>query len=231
MQRPEKSEYAPYYHQYIEQVPRGDILDYLEQQRNIFSARLAEIPEERGGHRYAAGKWSVKEVVGHVIDIERVFLYRALSFARADAGPIPGVEQDDWVAAAGFDARTLQSLREEFHHLRSSGIVLLCSFDEATSLRRGIASGCEFTVRAIPYVLAGHLDHHARVLEEPAVEEQFPIEEEPELAADETPQLEGGMPMEEQGEPDLEVEIPGEEAPPDMEEPGVELPEGAENPP
>jgi hypothetical protein len=166
MQRPQKDEYAPYYHQYIEKVPQGDVLAYLEQQRNAFSARLAETPAGKGDHRYAEGKWSVKEVVGHVIDIERVFLYRALSFARGDAGPIPGVEQDDWVAGAGFDARTMESLREEFHHLRSSGLVLLRSFDEATSLRRGIASGCEFTVRAIPYILAGHLDHHERVLEE-----------------------------------------------------------------
>jgi hypothetical protein len=166
MQRPERDEYAPYYARYIDLVPQGDILSYLEQQRNAFSARLAEIPSDKAEHRYAEGKWSVKEVVGHVIDMERVFLYRALSFARADAGPIPGVEQDDWVAAAGFDRRTLESLREEFHHLRSSGIVMLRSFDEATSVRRGVASGCEFTVRAIPYVLAGHLDHHARVLEE-----------------------------------------------------------------
>ena len=166
MQRPKSDEYAPYYGRYIDKVPDGDIIAYLEQQRNAFSARLVEIPSEKGNLRYAEGKWSVKEVVGHVIDVERAFLFRALTFARADRGPIPGLEQDDWVAAANFDARTMESLREEFHHLRSSGIAMLRSFDEAALLRRGIASDCEFSVRAIPYILAGHLDHHARVLEE-----------------------------------------------------------------
>lgn len=166
MERPERSEYVDYYHQYIERVPDGDIVATLESQRDEFVSRLRSIPEERGGYRYAEGKWSIREVVGHVIDTERVFGYRALAFARGDKTPLPAFEQDDYVARANFDERTLADLADEFEGLRTSLIVLFRSFDDDVWMRSGTASGFEFTTRAVPWILAGHLQHHAAVLGE-----------------------------------------------------------------
>jgi hypothetical protein len=166
MERPDRSEYVDYYHQYISRVPDGDIVGILEAQRDEFVARLRSIPEERGDHRYAEGKWTVKEVVGHVVDAERVFGVRSLAFARGDKTPLPAFEQDDYVARANFGARTIADLADEFESLRTSLVILFRSFDDDIWMRRGTASGFEFTTRVVPWVIAGHLMHHAAVLEE-----------------------------------------------------------------
>jgi hypothetical protein len=166
MQRPARGEYADYYHQYIEKVGDGDIGDILEAQRQDFVSRVKGIPAALGDHRYAEGKWSVKEVVGHVIDVERVFGYRMMAFARGDKTPLPSMEQDEYAAGGKFGARTLEDLAEEFSHLRSSHLTLIRSLDDEVSARTGTASGFEFTVRAIAYVLAGHAEHHLGVLAE-----------------------------------------------------------------
>ncbi len=164
--RPDPNECEEYYRLYIDQVPEGDVLEILEGQLATTLTVLRAIDEEQGNYRYAPGKWSIKELLGHVVDIERVFAMRALAFARKDPGSWPGLEQDDYVDAANFDQRTVADLACEFEHLRRSNIVLFRSFDADTALRRGIASGFEFTVRAVVYIIAGHEIHHRRVLQE-----------------------------------------------------------------
>lgn len=166
MLRPDRSEYADYYHGYIARVPDGDIVETLEAQRRDAGSFLLSVPEGRGGYRYAEGKWTLKDVIGHVVDAERVFGFRALAFARRDPAAIPGMEQDDYVAAGRFAARSLESLREEFDGLRRSHVALFGSFDDGTWSRRGTASGVDFTVRAVAWILAGHAFHHLAVIRE-----------------------------------------------------------------
>src|SRR5690242_19384250 len=122
--RPQSTEYAPYYDRYISKVPDGDIIALLDRGLNEALTVIRNIPEERGSYRYAEGKWSIKEVIGHVIDGERVFTYRALRFGRNDPTPLPGFEQDDFIKGANFDKRTLKDLAEEYEHVRRSTIAL-----------------------------------------------------------------------------------------------------------
>ena len=166
MAKPESSEYAAYFGRYIGEAPDGDILDLLKEQRGAFAGFLATIGEERAGFRYEPGKWSVKEVVGHVVDTERIFGCRALAIARGEQTPLPSFEQDEYVAQADFDSRTLASLADEFEGLRRSHIELFGSFGDGAWTRRGVASGNEVTVRAIAWILAGHLIHHESVIRE-----------------------------------------------------------------
>lgn len=164
--RPASSEYASYYDRYVSKVPQGDILTLLKQQKSETLKLLAGIPEERGAYRYAEGKWSIKEVLGHIIDAERIFAYRALRFGRGDTSELPGFEQDDYVKYAGSDSRTLADLTTEYQHVRDSTISLVASFDEAAFSRTGVASQNPITVRALLYVIAGHELHHLAVLKE-----------------------------------------------------------------
>ena len=166
MKHPQTSEYHEYYGTYIEQVPEGNILQILEQENKATARLLSGIAEEHAGYRYAPDKWSIKEVVGHLIDTERVFGYRALSIARADPAELPSMEQDDWTMASNADKRTLQELTLEFVAARHSHVALFESFDSEMWGRVGIASGYEFTVRTFPYILAGHEIHHRKVLME-----------------------------------------------------------------
>ena len=166
MTRPEANECAPYYHTYISQVPEGDIIEILGKQLEETVHLLKDIGEEKALYRYAPDKWSVKELIGHVIDAERVFAYRALNIARNDQSELPGMEQDDYVKFAKFDDLPLTDLLEEFRHVRQANIFLFKSFDEEMQMRKGIASGCEFTVRTFPYIIAGHEKHHQNVLKE-----------------------------------------------------------------
>jgi uncharacterized damage-inducible protein DinB len=164
--RPAGSEHAPYHHLYIDRVPHGDIVDTLEKQLESTLSILANVDEQKALYRYAPGKWSLKEVVGHVVDTERIFAYRALRFARGDDTPLPGVEQDDLVARAGFDRRTLASIVEEFRHLRQSNTALFRSFDEGALSCAGTASGMQVSVRALLFIIAGHELHHMAVIRE-----------------------------------------------------------------
>ena len=164
--RPHADEYAPFYATYINAVPEGDLLRLLEDHAADLLGLLRTFGEARGGERYAPGKWSVKEVVGHMADTERVFAYRALRFARADATPLPGFEQNGYVEAAGFDRRTLADLAEEFADVRKATIKLLASFGEAALVRSGVASGYAMSVRAAAWALAGHERHHVGILRE-----------------------------------------------------------------
>ncbi len=166
IERPEDSEYAPYYGNYVSLVPPGDVLRILEDQVRDTGALLRAITGDRAGYRYAPGKWSTKDVVGHVIDTERIFAYRALRFARADITPLPGYEQDDYVANGGFDQRGLADLAAELEHLRRANLLMFGGLDSSALLRRGLANGVEFTVRSLIYIIAGHERHHVRVLRE-----------------------------------------------------------------
>jgi len=164
--RPRPGEYAPYYERYISQIDGEDILSTLDQQRRQMLLLLSCREEEEGDFRYAPEKWSAKEVLGHICDTERVFAYRALRIARADATPLEGFEQDDYVRNGGFMQRPLSDLVEEFIAVRRATISLLRNLDEPAWLRRGIANKSEVTVRALAYIIAGHELHHRRILEE-----------------------------------------------------------------
>ncbi|MDZ7362375.1 MAG: DinB family protein [candidate division KSB1 bacterium] len=162
--RPEPTEYAPYYGKYIELVPAGDLIDALIQQMNDMLALLRGLSEAQAETRYEPGKWSIKEVLGHLIDTERVMSYRALRIARADETPLPGFEQDDYVRAANFDARSLPNLLEEYLGVRGATVALFRNFDAATIARGGTANNVPVTVRALAYIIAGHERHHVQVL-------------------------------------------------------------------
>ncbi|MDB4878952.1 MAG: hypothetical protein JWL60_398 [Gemmatimonadetes bacterium] len=165
--RPEPSEYASFYAGYVAAVPSGeDVLAVLGAQGAALQAALARLPEERGGHRYAEGKWSVREVVGHLIDAERIFTYRALRIARGDATPLPGFDENRYVAAAGSDARAMADLLAELLAVRAGTTALFTSLPDAAWRRVGVASEREISVRALAYVAAGHVAHHLRILRE-----------------------------------------------------------------
>lgn len=162
--RPSEDEYAPMYAGYVRRVPEGDLRGALRAQLGTTLALLRTIGESRGDHRYAPEKWTIKEVIGHVIDTERVMAYRALRVGRGDATPLPGFEQDDYVPNGNFGQRSIAGLAEELEVVRRSTIMLFQHFDEAALVRRGTASGAPVTPRAIAYVIAGHELHHVDIL-------------------------------------------------------------------
>lgn len=164
--RPTPAEYAPYYAQYIAKLPEGNILDVLQSQNRLTLQWLAAAGEARGDFRYAPGKWSLKQVIGHLCDTERVFAYRALVFARSDRSPLPSMEQDDYVQHSNFDRRTLGSIAEEFASIRAATLSLFQSIEGDMWMRRGTANNVEFTVRAMPYIIGGHELHHMGVVRE-----------------------------------------------------------------
>lgn len=163
--RPESNEYAPYYHKYVSLVPDGDILVTLEKQSSDTVALLSP-REAAGDFRYAVGKWSVKEMLGHVIDSERVFSYRAMRIARNDKTPMEGFEQDDYVQYGPFGQSSLTALLEEFTSVRKATLPLFRALDEAAWTRRGVANNHDVTVRALAYIIAGHELHHRQIVAE-----------------------------------------------------------------
>lgn len=164
--RPEPNEYAAYYEKYISLVPGNDIAGALESQRVQTIQLFAGRSEREGNFRYAADKWTVKEVLGHMTDTERIFTYRALRIARGDKTPLPGFEQDDFVRNGGFGERPLASLADEFAQVRGASLALFKSFAQDAWMRRGTASDKEVSVRALAYMTAGHELHHRQILEE-----------------------------------------------------------------
>ncbi len=162
--RPEAGEYIPYYGKYIALVPAGDLTEILAAQQAVTQRRLGPLDEARALHRYEPGKWSVKEVVGHLCDGERVFAYRALRFARADATPLPGFEETAWVPAGDFDRRPLAALLAEFAAVRAATLALVTGLDEAAWRRQGTANGSPVSVRALAAIIAGHELHHLGIL-------------------------------------------------------------------
>jgi|SRR5579871_3077148 len=161
---PETTEYQSYYGRYISLVPGKDLVQTLERQLTETLPILRSITEEKSLQRYAPGKWSIKEVLGHLIDAERIFTYRALRFARKDQTPLPGFDQDPYVEAANFDARPWTDLVDEFEHVRRSTILFFRSLRPEDLLRLGTASQNAITVRALGYIIAGHELHHMEIL-------------------------------------------------------------------
>ena len=162
--KPAKSEFFPYYEKYIALVPDGDVISTLASQMNETQSLLHALPASVATYRYAPDKWSVNEVVGHMIDSERIFSARALRFGRNDATPIPGFEQDDYVRGATFDAYPLLDLASELEAVRQSTIFLFRHMDEEAWTRRGTANNAEVSVRALAYIIAGHELHHRKIL-------------------------------------------------------------------
>jgi hypothetical protein len=165
--RPVEGDCAPYYFTYISEIAADeDVLAVLAGLDRSTAALLAPLTEAQAGHRYAPGKWTVREVVGHVADSERVFAYRALSIARGDAAPLPGFEENEWAAVSNADRRPLVDLLAELRAVRAASLALFQGFGAAEWERSGTASGKPVTVRALPYIIAGHERHHLAVLRE-----------------------------------------------------------------
>lgn len=162
--RPDPSEYAPFYATYVDKVPAGDVVSILADGVEETLALLATCPEDRERYRYAPGKWSIREVVGHVVDAEHLFFYRALHFARGDRSALPGVDSEAWAARANAGDRPLSSLWEELAAVRAATLCFFSSLDAQAWDRSGVASGYRFTVRALAYTIAGHEIHHRGVL-------------------------------------------------------------------
>lgn len=162
--RPGNDEYVPYYGTYIAKVPDGDVHALLASHLAETLALIRSLPESRGSHRYAPDKWSIKEVIGHVTDAERIFSYRALRIGRGDQTPLPGFEQDDYVPQGHFDARTMGDLADELTAVRQATIQLFAHFNGPELERRGTASGNPISVRALAYIIAGHERHHVGIL-------------------------------------------------------------------
>lgn len=166
MHKPKSNENPSYYNRYIDLIKSEDILSVLENHNQDMHDLLSRISEEAAAFRYAPEKWSIKEVIGHVIDVERIFAYRALRIARDDKTPLPGFEEDDYVKNANFDSRTLIDLSDEFRSVRESTLTMFSSFEEKIYSREGTASGFKFTVRSIPFIIAGHEVHHRQVIKD-----------------------------------------------------------------
>jgi hypothetical protein len=163
--RPQSDEYNPYYDRYISLVGSDDIIGLLEKQ-SPETVALFKSASAKAEFRYAPGKWSVKEMLGHVNDTERIMTYRALRVARGDKTPIEGFEQDDYVREGNFGQRTLADLIEEFADVRKATVSFFRHLDAESGLRRGVANKNEVSARALAYIIAGHELHHRRVLQE-----------------------------------------------------------------
>ena len=164
--RPQTDEYAPYYGKYISLVPDGDLVETLRSQIAETLALLRAIPDERASYRYGPDKWSIKEVVGHLADVERVMTYRALRIARADATPLAGFDENAYVPAANFEARPLASLAHELAEVRRATVAFFETLEPDAAARRGSANNNGISARALAYIVAGHELHHVKLLKE-----------------------------------------------------------------
>jgi hypothetical protein len=166
MKRPADSEYAPYYAAYISLVPESEVLGVLGAQSRELADLASSVAADGEIFRYGPGKWSVREVLGHVIDTERVFGYRAFCIARGEQQPLPGFDQNEYAAAADFHNRRLADLASEFAVVREASLYTLRHLKDADWDRRGTASGHPVSVRAVAFMMAGHVRHHLKMLEE-----------------------------------------------------------------
>ena len=164
MDIPSASEFASFYAGYVSLVPEADIMSVLEGQADDVRLQTRAFIPKREQFRYADGKWSVREVLGHMTDAERVFGFRAFCFSRGEQTALPGFEQDDYVARGGFDHWSLADLVQEFGQVREANLTVLRRLDDAAWQRMGTASGKPVSVRALAYIMAGHVRHHLQVL-------------------------------------------------------------------
>ena len=164
--RPDATEHNPYYARYIALVPEGDAIEALENQIADALALLRSIPESKGDHRYGPGKWTIKEVLGHLIDAERVFAYRAMRFARNDRTELQGFDENAYVPAGAFGRRMLADLAAEWELVRRSNLALFRGLEAEAWRRQGTANGNPVSVRALAFIIAGHGRHHVAILRE-----------------------------------------------------------------
>ena len=164
--RPKSDEHLTYYSKYIDRVPDGDIVETLRNDTRETLQFLRSIPEAKFDHRYAPGKWTIRQVVGHLADGERVFQYRAWRFSRADSTSVPGFDENLYVDNAPFESVSMPDLIDEFENLRQASIHLFSNMTGEMMARRGLANGAEVSVRAIAFIIAGHVSHHVEVLKE-----------------------------------------------------------------
>ena len=163
--RPDVTEYPSFFATYIDKVPPGDILQQMVDQIEDVKQTFGVLTSAQAEYRYAPGKWSIKDILGHLVDSERVFAYRALRFARGDQTDLPGFDQDPYVANGGFQTRSVNSMLDELIPQRQSNLVLFQSMSEDMLTRSGTADGKPITVRSIPCILVGHIIHHLQVIE------------------------------------------------------------------
>ena len=165
-QRPAAGEYNTYYATYTKLVPDGEILQTLQSQHQVLQAAVGGVGEAKANARPAAGEWSIKEVIGHLIDSERLFGFRAMWFARGETAALPGMEPNPWVTHANFNTRSLSDLLDEFEHVRDASRLFFEGLDAAAWARTGSASGFPVSVRALAWIIAGHELHHFASLRE-----------------------------------------------------------------
>jgi hypothetical protein len=163
MNRPEKSEYNEYYERYVSKVADDDIVATLEKQPEELKALFSNIDEERGTYSYEEGKWTLKEVLSHLIDGERIFGYRMLRISRADETPIEGFEQNGYIEFSNANNRQFAELLEEFDLQRRSNLLLINNLSDEATKRIGNASGFDISVRGLVYIMAGHVRHHQAI--------------------------------------------------------------------
>ena|ERR1700752_2284570 len=166
MSRPNETEYATYYQQYVNHVTEAEILPVLRSQMDDLDVLLERVPADRETYRYADGKWSIREMIGHLIDGERVFGYRAFCIARGETQDLPGFEQDDYLRTAPYNHIELEDLLSELRLIRLGNIAMFRTLDEESWTRVGMANGNQITARALAFIMAGHLRHHMSVLRE-----------------------------------------------------------------
>jgi len=166
LQRPAAGEYASHFQSYVDRVPDGDVLEHLARQGEATRSLFAGLGEDKGRFRYADGKWSVKRVLQHVADGERLFCYRALCIARGETSSLPGFDENLYAANDGTDGRLLADTLAEFASVRAATLTLFQGFDAAAWLRRGLANDKPVSVRSLPWITAGHELHHLAVLRE-----------------------------------------------------------------
>lgn len=176
MNRPENNEFASYYLPFVSAVPDGDIISVLNQQLENTRLMLKDITEEQGQFRYGTEKWSIKEVVGHMTDTERIMAYRLLCIARGEAVSLPGFDEKQYVENANFNEQSLEQLLDHFAKVRQTTTLLLESLSPDALVRRGLANNTEVTVRGVAYIIAGHAMHHSKIIQERYLESNdFPV--------------------------------------------------------
>lgn len=164
--RPVAGEFLPYFGTYIDEVPDGDVVVSMSKQLPVTLALIKSLSEADGDKRYAPDKWSIREIIGHIIDAERIFVYRALRFARGDSTPVPGFDENAYVKNAPFSRVSLADLADELKHVRRATIHFFSNLDEEAMSRRGTSNNNEVSVRALAWILTGHEIHHVEVLHE-----------------------------------------------------------------
>lgn len=163
---PDATEYNPYYTQYVQKLQGENVLEFLEKGLIEVNDLMASLTEEKLQSAYAEGKWTIKEVLQHIMDTERIFCYRALRFARNDKTELPGYEQDDYAPFSGANERNSMEMLREYNAIRQATITMFQGFSNEMLERVGVASGSNMSVRAIAHVVAGHENHHMSVIKE-----------------------------------------------------------------